>query len=125
MNSLGELQREWLQRRAFQAAPEEACGFLLADGKFVEIRNSHPYPYKAFCMSELDLNSKIKNPNDIKAIWHTHPSGSLEPSGADMDFMFSSGLNWSYIIATKSDIRIWAPNSFTPQDDSFWKAFSQ
>lgn len=125
MNDLGELQREWLQRRAFQAAPEEACGFLMTDGKFVEIQNSHPYPYKSFRMSAADLERKIANPNDIVAIWHTHPSGSLDPSASDMEFMYQSSVSWSYIIATKSGVRVWAPNSFAPQDDSFWKAFAK
>ena len=125
MIELGELQREWLRRRAFQAEPEEACGFLMADGKFIEIQNINPYPYKAFSMSAGDISRKINDPNEIQAIWHTHPSGSLDPSGTDMDFMYQSRVKWSYIIATKSDVRIWAPNSFAPQPDSFWEAFSK
>lgn len=125
MIELGELQREWLQRRAFQAAPEEACGFLMDNGKFVEIRNSHPYPYKSFRMLESDLTAKITSIDDIRAIWHTHPSGILEPSTADMQFMFDSNVNWAYIIATKEGVRLWEPGAFSQAAQQFWGAFAK
>lgn len=127
MNELSEMQREWLMRRAFQSAPEEACGFLMSDGKFIEINNSHQYPYMGFQMSRDDLMKKVGTQeliDNIVAIWHTHPGGSLDPSNADMGYMFEASRSWTYIIATKDDVRVWPAKFFAPQDDSFWKAFS-
>jgi proteasome lid subunit RPN8/RPN11 len=102
---LTEDQRNWLCRRAFQSAPEEACGFILRDGTIKEIRNNDPYPYKQFRMDSRQL-LKI-NPVDVIAIWHTHPSGKLYPSDVDQKHMTGLGEaygNWAYLIVTKDDV---------------------
>ena len=97
--------REWLCRRAFQSAPEEACGFILKTGRIKEIRNISPYPYKEFQMCPQQLTQV--SPVEVIAIWHTHPGGSLYPSATDqkvMSQLADSYGAWAYLIATKDDV---------------------
>ena len=117
---LTQWHRDWLKRRAFQAAPEEACGFILSDGRFVEIPNVHPQSYKNFAMDRKSLD-KI-DPKDVAALWHTHPGGSLRPSAEDQKNMAVLGESygrWIYLIATKNDV---AEYDTKPQS-IFWEGF--
>ncbi len=117
---LTEWHRKWLTRRAFQAAPEEACGFILKDGRFVEIKNTHPNPFRNFAMDRASLD-KI-DPKDVVALWHTHPSGSIFPSAEDQKNMAILGKSygrWVYLIATKDDVAEYD----TKPESSFWKGF--
>ena len=102
---LTDWHKEILQRRAFQSAPEEACGFILRDGRVKEIRNVSQNPFKEFAMCPQQL--LLVKPTEVIAIWHTHPSGKLNPSSIDQRNM--AGLaqaygSWAYLIATKDDV---------------------
>lgn len=102
---VAESHRKWLTRRAFQAAPHEACGFIMADGSIKEIRNVAVYPEKTFEMDRRQL-AEI-NPNDVVALWHSHPGGSIYPSAIDQRNMAGLGEaygNWAYLIVTKDQV---------------------
>jgi proteasome lid subunit RPN8/RPN11 len=121
-----EETRIWLRRRALQAQPYEACGFILHDGTIVEIRNNFHDPMRGFLMDRDQLIEKIPNPEVVYAIWHTHPKGSLRPSKSDIDSMFQGAIpaHWKYLIATTIDIHEVDPKTFVKQEDSFWHGFA-
>ena len=108
---LSKLNKWWLQRRAMQSAPEEACGFILDDQTIIEINNSDPYPYKGFQMSGPDIAKKLTAEQipRIRAIWHTHPGGSTTPSALDQKALKVGAIqpNWAYFIVTKNEITRW------------------
>jgi proteasome lid subunit RPN8/RPN11 len=119
-------QREWLQHRAFQSAPFEACGFVMDDGSIIEIRNVAPNPAKGFEMDRLQLVEKISDKvSSIVAIWHTHPSGKAAPSKRDLESMRCGAVHrhWLYLVATKDEVTEWITEDYAPQDDSFWGQF--
>lgn len=120
-----EEARIWLRRRALQAQPYEACGFIMNDGTVVEIRNTFHDPMRGFLMCRNDLIEKVPNPELIHAIWHTHPKGSLRPSKTDIDSMFQGAIpaQWKYLIVTTIDIKEVDPKTFVPQEVSFWNEF--
>lgn len=124
MDAVGK-NRDWLQRRASQAAPHEACGFILRDGDVVEIPNAAADPDRMFHMSRHHLLTRVPNPELIHAIWHTHPKGTTFPSNQDMQSMWWGQWGWTYIIATANEVIEWPPNFFAPQPNSFWEAFAR
>ena len=103
-------------RRALMAAPHEACGFVLKDGSVIEIPNSAQNPHNSFAMSRIHLSERVPNPDEIEAIWHTHPSGNCTPSPGDQDFMLQC--DWRYLIVTRHRVMEYA----VPKVD--WGAFS-
>lgn len=119
--------RQWLMRRAAQAAPHEACGFVMDDGSIVEIRNVSPYPARRFAMDRQQVYEKIGDRIDaITGVWHTHPSGIPKPTATDIESIARGAVqrHWRYFIATAQEVQEYATNRFAPQDDSFWEAFS-
>lgn len=77
----------------------------MADGSIKEIRNASFTPHKTFEMDRASL-AEI-DPNDVVAIWHSHPGGSIQPSEIDQRNMAALGEaygNWAYLIVTKDDV---------------------
>lgn len=104
---VGTYDRKFLMRRAFQAAPQEACGFIMKDGRTIEIRNVALNSHNNFEMDRQQLVDKGIEPNDVAALWHTHPSGSTNPSAVDQRNMAALGESygdWAYLIVTKDDV---------------------
>jgi proteasome lid subunit RPN8/RPN11 len=77
----------------------------MADGGIKEIRNVALHPEKTF---EMDRAQLVEiNPNDVVALWHTHPGGSTYPSAVDQRNMAGLGEaygNWAYLIVTKTEV---------------------
>jgi proteasome lid subunit RPN8/RPN11 len=119
------MYRDWLQRRAVQAAPHEACGFILKDGTIIEIPNAALDSTRNFEMSRKHLCERVPNPQLIAAIWHTHPTGENYPSNADMQSMWWGQWDWAYIIVTADEVTEWPPNFFAQQPVSFWEEFTK
>lgn len=125
---LSDEQRNWLQRRALQSAPHEACGFILDDGEIIEIANIHAQPYRGFSMSGYDITNKLDTHDlsRIVAIWHTHPKGTIKPSKTDMEAIRRGAIldSWAYFIATKDEVTQWNTADYAPKDESFWESFA-
>lgn len=122
--------RDWLIRRAIQAAPFEACGFILEDGELVEIRNISLAPMRAFKMDRVQMVEKLVHTdkiNFISGIWHTHPRGTTEPSHTDLDGIKLGAIqrNWDYYIVTQDTVSLYKTGLYAPQDNSFWEQFSK
>jgi proteasome lid subunit RPN8/RPN11 len=98
---------KFLCRRAFQVAPFEACGFIMNDGEIVELPNVAADPRCCFEMSAIHLTNKLSGrEQNIIAIWHTHPRGTLEPSTLDLKAIEIGAIwkDWRYLIATKNEV---------------------
>jgi len=115
-------------RRALQAAPYEACGFIMEDGDIIEIRNTSLAPMRAFKMDRQQLVEKVRDRVDfIQGIWHTHPKGTIHPSATDLDAIRMGAIqrNWDYYIVTKNDVHLYVTENYAPPaDSSFWSRFS-
>lgn len=120
--------REWLCRRAIQSAPHEACGFILACGKIIEVKNVSTEPNRGFAMSQRDVIEKIgaEQLSSIVAVWHTHPSGSIKPSAIDQDALFSGAIqeHWAYLIVTKDAVTQYDTPRLIQQSCNFWESFA-
>lgn len=118
--------KEWLMYRAAQAAPEEACGFIMRDGSIIEIPNIASDPITSFQMDRRHLIEKVVGrEDDIMAIWHTHPKGSRVPSYTDLKAISMGAIwpTWTYLIATKDDLSEFNTSYLAPQPNSFWSAY--
>jgi proteasome lid subunit RPN8/RPN11 len=98
--------REWLVRRAIQGAPHELCGFIMVDGSVVEIPNAASDPHRDFSMARHHLVERVPNPQEVYAIWHTHPNGNPQPSLNDMRAVKCGAIqpHWIYLIVTSSGV---------------------
>lgn len=94
----------------------------MKDGTVIEIPNASTDPHRSFAMSRQHLTERVPNPEDIEAIWHTHPKGSPYPSAGDLDMI--AICEWRYLIVTSRQVREYDPKSLAQQDDSYWNAFS-
>lgn len=76
--------------------PLEACGIITPDGKVVHLPNVSPDPLHHYQLEEEGLvnalyefaERMIEPVSELKRdqfiVWHTHPSGMVGPSRADM-----------------------------------------
>jgi proteasome lid subunit RPN8/RPN11 len=103
----------WLCRRAFQAAPLEACGFILRCGTIVEVRNIASDPHQEFVMDPMDALKKFgtEGLSSVVAVWHTHPRGNARPSARDISAISSGHVNldWAYLVVTKDEVAQYDP----------------
>jgi proteasome lid subunit RPN8/RPN11 len=120
--------REWLLRRAMQAAPFEACGFVMEDGDVIEIRNVSLAPARHFKMDRNQLFEKLSDRTDfIAGVWHTHPGGTTHPSRTDLEGIKCGAIqrNWDYWIVTKDSVNLYVSQHYAPQDHVFWNKFRE
>jgi proteasome lid subunit RPN8/RPN11 len=99
--SLHEIVRYQLCDMAKTGAPKEVCGVVYKDGQVCPFANTAADPVKGFDMEML------VDPEEVAAVYHSHPSGSPFPSVQDMagiQQLAGSGLNWKYLIVTARDV---------------------
>lgn len=124
--TLTDTNRNWLIRRAVQAAPYEACGFILYNDEIVEIPNVAQFPERGFKMDRFHLIKNVgEHMNSVAGIWHTHPKGTLLPSQTDLYAIKIGAIqsHWDYYIATADAVMAYDAKSFAPQPDTFWERF--
>ena len=124
--TLTDTNRDWLQRRAMQAAPYEACGFILFNDEIVEIRNVAQFPERGFLMDKYQVIKSVgAHMGNVAGIWHTHPQGTLVPSATDLYAIKIGAIqsHWDYYIATGLAVVEYDAKSFAPQPDTFWDRF--
>lgn len=81
---------------------KERCGVILKDDSIIEITNVSK-TNDSFVFSKRQWLTLLNSGTEVKAIWHTHPGGSVEPSEADLKFMRSS--KYDSLIVTVDDWR--------------------
>ena len=110
-----------------QAAPYEACGFIMCDGSIVEIRNVATNPERSFHMDYQEMVEKLSVREDfIAGIWHTHPKGTVTPSHTDLNAIKIGAVqaHWKYWIVTADGVYLYESNRFAKQDNTFWEKFT-
>ncbi len=97
----------------YDVYPYEAIGWLLFSGEIIVLENEHDGLHK-FSISERQVASALDindiSPNDIFAIWHTHPTREATPSADDRSFMAALHEVWPgkvHIILDHDGHRIW------------------
>ena len=96
-----------LLAEAAAAHPLEACGLLLGQGGVISaavpVRNVHPDPARHF---ELDPQALIAAHRAARAggaqvlgYYHSHPTGSTEPSATDRACVSGDGRIWAIVAA--------------------------
>lgn len=85
---------------AWDAAPHEACG-VVAGGQVIRIKNVSMNPEEFFAMDDRELMAVYENYGRIEGVYHSHPSGSPQPSTEDVEH---APVNIPYYIATMGDV---------------------
>ena len=110
------MTREALERllcEAEVASPEEACGLLLGhDGRIEQVvraRNVHPDPQGHFEIDPQALVDAYRAARgggpEVLGYYHSHPTGSAEPSAADCEA--SAGDERVWAIVGTGEVRLW------------------
>lgn len=77
------------------AYPDEACGFLLADGEARVVTNVAPDPRHAYEIAPEDVLGLHREGRDIIGVFHSHPDGVAAPSVTDLA---QARPGWTYVI---------------------------
>jgi len=72
----------------------ERCGLILADGKILEVPNTHPKPEDHFSIAR----SYFTEYPDALATWHTHPSGQANLTVEDYRAFLTQPNLFHYIV---------------------------
>lgn len=67
------------------AHPNEACGVIIG-GVVHQVANTAADPVNHYAMDLVQLDELIDQYGYPEATWHSHPSGSREPSEDDINF---------------------------------------
>lgn len=116
--------RNLLCSKAIEAAPNEACGFILEDETIVECENISETPKTSFRMSGCDVLNKLEQHglSRISGIWHTHPRGTTYPSATDIRSVLVGAIDesWKYYIVTKDEVTECNMESYFPRNDELF-----
>lgn len=95
-----------MQTEGSAAYPKEACGLVIKKGrKTLALRcdNSAEDPCRDFRISEFEY-ARCADEGEVVGVWHTHPTGSSQPSSVDRIQCDASELPW-YILGVARDSR--------------------
>jgi proteasome lid subunit RPN8/RPN11 len=62
---------------------EERVGFVLGNGKVVEVKNISADPERSFMIQTSDIEKYLIKQPKLKATWHTHPGKNSNLSVSD------------------------------------------
>lgn len=105
--SILALAAKQLREMCLAGKPQEVCGAIYYGDIVVQYPNilkndqfSNDHHFAAAI--DLQMNGK-----DLRAVWHSHPSGPTEPSETDKDFMrvmAERGYTFNHIIVTPNEV---------------------
>jgi proteasome lid subunit RPN8/RPN11 len=101
--------RSELLRWARAAHPREACALVLDEPwELVPLENVSAAPRAAFELDPLELLAALKAAGArARGVAHSHPSGKLEPSGADLAARAALGGLEGWIVVTRGERVEW------------------
>lgn len=101
--TLTEPQLAALKQNILRAeGDEEICG-LICGIDVISLKNVSAYPRISFAMTVKDVTWAIDTFGELKAVWHSHPSGATHPSQDDID---NHPVGLPMIIVTKEGVTV-------------------
>lgn len=105
---------------AAQAAPHEACGLLLGEGRHIHTAttagNVHPQPATRFEIDPLALiaahRAARQGGPQVLGYWHSHPNGLAQPSATDREQAGGDGRVWAIVAAGAISLWVDSPGGF-------------
>ena len=107
---------------AANAAPNEACGLLLGDGRYItQILPASNVAAEPECNFEIDPRVLIdahcaarEGGRQVVGYYHSHPAGVARPSATDREMAAHDGRVWAVVAG--GEVRFWldAANRFEP-----------
>ena len=85
---------EAIKAHAVASYPNEACGVVMKDGRFVPLANVADEPTSTFRMPTAEYARLLP---EATVIAHSHPDGPDCPSAADMRAQIETGLPWAIV----------------------------
>ena len=89
----------------------EVCGLLLDSGRVWPARNIAAAPADQFELDPVDV-AAAQQLGAIVGIWHSHPSGTAEPSLLDRAMCERTALPWHVVSPLTGDYRYLAPGGW-------------
>ena len=109
---------------ALQEVPNECCGLLLgSDGvveRVVAVKSDPPAPDRYYMdpVRQVEVFEEMqKHGQSLIGIYHSHPRGPAEPSGADVQMAYHRGV--AYVIISLADADNPDVRAFVLQDGGF------
>lgn len=94
-----------IHKEAMRVFPQEACGVVVAKGKksvVVPCKNIAEDPERYFVIDPVEYAKACKL-GEVIAVWHTHPNGTSDASGADLVGCESTAMEWIIIGFKKAE----------------------
>ncbi|WP_426994445.1 C40 family peptidase [Methylomonas sp. CM2] len=94
--------------------PREACGLLIDTGVGISViraENTHPDPTRAFLINPLLY---ARHARQIRAVYHSHPNRSPEPSAADIASAERSNLPFMIVSYPGGELHTYTPRGVLP-----------
>jgi desampylase len=87
---------------ANQAAPQEACGFIMyTTGMFIlKCENVAKDPVRNFRINERDILRVFETEEHIVGMFHSHPRGPNRPSPTDLKYQGPPGIRYFIVTLT-------------------------
>ena len=116
--------RDMMIAHALEEVPNECCGLLLGrDGvveRVVAMKSDPPAPDRYYMdpVRQVEVFEEMqKHGQSLIGIYHSHPRGPAEPSGADVQMAYHRGV--AYVIISLADADNPDVRAFVLQDGGF------
>jgi|OpeIllAssembly_1097287.scaffolds.fasta_scaffold725293_1 proteasome lid subunit RPN8/RPN11 len=116
--------RDMMIAHALEEVPNECCGLLLgSDGvveRVVAVKSDPPAPDRYYMdpVRQVEVFEEMqKHGQSLIGIYHSHPRGPAEPSGADVQMAYHRGV--AYVIISLADADNPDVRAFVLQDGGF------
>ena len=116
--------RDMMIAHALEEVPNECCGLLLGrDGvveRVVAVKSDPPAPdsYYMDPVRQVEVFEEMqRHGQSLIGIYHSHPRGPAEPSGADVQMAYHRGV--AYVIISLADADNPGVRAFMLQDGGF------
>jgi len=122
--SMSRVFRDMMIAHALEEVPNECCGLLLgSDGvveRVVAVKSDPPAPDRYYMdpVRQVEVFEEMqKHGQSLIGIYHSHPRGPAEPSGADVQMAYHRGV--AYVIISLADADNPDVRAFVLQDGGF------
>lgn len=83
----------------------ERVGFIDKNDSLIEVKNASPKPDMGFLVSPEDIEKHCDDPDNVWAVWHTHPGDTSNLSGEDYQ-TFTAWAEYYHFIVGNDGVRV-------------------